>query len=109
MSPWFIKIYFVGWHFTEPIQGFNYLNKDPDFIKLGAFSFDAKQNFLRLEIIDFIATMPTSIISHVTNLSKENQRVFDIIIRYDRQDPLIDLHHGLTQQESAKVVGHGRA
>jgi len=35
---------------------------------------------------------------------KKTDRVFDIIIHYDRQDPLIDLHHGLTQQESAKVL-----
>jgi len=43
--------------------------KDPYFIKLGAFYFDAKQNMMKTRNIDFTATMPL-IIFHGANLSK---------------------------------------
>jgi hypothetical protein len=42
-------------------------------IQLGSFSFDAKQNVMKARNIDFIATMPTSIIFHGANLSKEKE------------------------------------
>jgi hypothetical protein len=47
--------------------------KDPYFIKLGAFYFDAEQNMIKAGNIDFTATMPISIIFRGANLSNEKE------------------------------------
>jgi hypothetical protein len=43
------------------------------FIQFGSFCFDVKQNVMKAGNIDFIATMPTSIIFRGANLSKEKE------------------------------------